>query len=229
MCRLKTNARDSSSNTTALLQLHCFEPILSHLSPMIVDPRTSRFQTRAFLVHGGPSACVPPTHNGEQLVGYVNVSLEPAPEQVRIHKKHRPSLKCVRFSSFVTYHEAAPVNDPTMAWYQRQDFERIKHDSRLCILAYHKMGRKASRLPEEFCIRGLENNLSKSTNRLQRYTRRETINAVLLAQKGCDFGGCHSHLALFAELRSRDKVKAAISFAAKDSRIWLEEYRGLQH
>jgi hypothetical protein len=194
---------------------------------MIAHPRTSRFQKmRAVLDDVGPSICVLPNHEDEQLVGFVNGPLEPAPEQMHIQKKQRHSLKSVRFSSFVTHHEAAPVDDPTMAWYQRQDFERIKRDSRRCILAYHKMGRKAS---EEFCIRGLENNLSKSTNMLQRYIRRETINAVLLAQKGCAFGGCHPHLALFAELRSRDKVKAAISLAAKDSRIWLEEYQSFLH
>ncbi|CAB9500056.1 expressed unknown protein [Seminavis robusta] len=146
---------------------------------------------------------------------------------VHVQKKQRSSSKKVRFAATVTYHEAA--SEPNEAcWYQREDMDRIKVDSKMCLLAYHKVGRKASRLARDrYCIRGLENYLSKSTNMLGRYSRKETINSVLLAQK---LKGCPDpdHLRVISEFKSRDKVKDAYRMAAKDSRIWLEEYQDLQ-
>jgi len=110
------------------------------------------------------------------------------------------------------------------SWHSHEDVARMKHHNKLCIVAFHKVGCKASRLPPHYCIRGLEQVLSRQKLIMIRYVRKESIRAVLASQEKASDLVSH-RLRAISESKSREKVKDAIKMAAKDSRIWMEEYR----
>ena len=147
-----------------------------------------------------------------------------------VTKKRRSLKKRVHFSENVDVaYFKRPTQDETQAcWCQREDTERIRHNNKICLLAFHKVGCKATRLPsDKYCIRGLEAYLTKSTCAMSRYERKATIRSVLIAQQSettKDSRIVTERLRMISLLRSRDKVNDAIRMAAKDSMIWREEY-----
>ena len=153
----------------------------------------------------------------------------------RVCKKLRSLKKSVRFSELV---EVAYIDHPTQddieaSWYQKEDIERVRYGNKVCLAAFRKVGRKASRLPpNRYCIRGLETLLSKSICINSKCERKRCIEAVLMAQQRCDPAEdsrlVAEKLRMISLLASVDMVENAIKKASKDSMIWREEYLHFQ-
>lgn len=147
----------------------------------------------------------------------------------RTFKKPRSLKKSVRFSEIVqvTYLDQPTQDDIKASWYQKEDIERVKYGNKVCVAAFQKVGRKASRLPrDKYCIRGLETLLTKSICLNSKCERKHCISAVLVAQQQCDPGSSlmAEKLRMVSLLSSVDMVQDAIKKASKDAMIWREEY-----
>lgn len=184
------------------------------------------------LINGPASPCkVEQTFNLSNVGRELSTTyLEPSSLQKFTHlqkKKLTSPSKRVSFSDRleVAYYDPPTAEELEASWLQKEDKNRIRHDSKLDVLAYHKVGYQATRLlHSRYCLRGLEKTSSKRRFTLARYMRKDAINAVLLAQK--ETGGFNPGLLrLVSETKSREMVKEAIKMAAKDSSIWLEELR----
>ncbi|CAB9517287.1 hypothetical protein SEMRO_846_G210121.1 [Seminavis robusta] len=157
------------------------------------------------------------------------IELVPEPESMRPEKKLLTSHRRVSFApcpTVLTYQDEAEEDELHAKWYTKEEMQKIWMECKLCILAYHQVGRQPTKLPSQFCIRGLESStLSKSRRMQKRIARKETTNAVVTAQKAWHGYAHPDHLRNISEIRSRIYVSQAIERATQDSRIWLDEFQ----
>lgn len=198
-------------------------PLVSHVRPLLHDVGDHPHMQRKHQIHSDEEISVydPPFHT------YKSAGEDSAPQHTS--KKRKVPKKSVHFSNLLVVHRLPRPTDEelTERWYRKNDMIQIKKEIKDTLIAYHKVGRVPARLPKVHCLRGLEGLLTPFKAHTTRVLRRRNVRALLNAQyhmymkKGIVDP---TVLSMISHANSRQKVEEAQQVAAKDARIWYEEY-----
>jgi hypothetical protein len=145
-----TMKQASSTHEAFPLKTISSEPMTSLSSPpgKELTMPTTALSLRKLLVAARPQSNAPLQHSGK------SVSV--------IKKKTSSFKKGVRFAPIAHVHCRRPVSDLSHLWYQRADYNGFERDRRSTVSAVHQVNGDVSSLdPAKFCLRGLEQHLTK--------------------------------------------------------------------